>query len=425
MFDTSRELLVRGIAAAKAGDKEEARFYLEKVLQADGASQDNRCDAWYWLSEISEKPEEQRAYLEEILARNLGDARARRKLAILDGKLKPDDIIDPDSAKQVSGGGLKGVQGVNFDCPKCGGRMVFAPDGQSLVCEYCQTAERLEQNSRSGLSLEEENFIAALATSKGHFKPVAMRLFICQGCGCKLIMPPRRMTLTCPYCMSAHVVAQAEEEQIVTPHSLIPFKVDEQRARLALSGWFKENGFTRRPRVERGFALYFPLWTFDVGGQIDWKCLVQVSEGRRRQWKPLSGTKAIYVDDVKILATNRLPEKFAALVEDYDLHDLVVYDPRYLSSFVAESYQISLGDASLQARSVALEGVRKQIILSFTQPMRDLILKTAGMVVQSFRLVLLPAWLTRYTWGDTSYRALINGQNGRVYAEQPRRGFLG
>ena len=59
-------------------------------------------EACYWLSEVSDDPTEKRSLLEEILANNFGDARARRKLAILDGKIKPEEIVDPDNFKPCS-----------------------------------------------------------------------------------------------------------------------------------------------------------------------------------------------------------------------------------------------------------------------------------------------------------------------------------
>ena len=89
-----RDLLVRGVAAANAGDAEEARFYLEWVLIA-GANEDQMMEAWLWLAEVSEGAEK-RDYLEEILSRRPAHARARRLLALLDGRLQAEEIVDPE-----------------------------------------------------------------------------------------------------------------------------------------------------------------------------------------------------------------------------------------------------------------------------------------------------------------------------------------
>ena len=61
MSEGTRDLLVRGIAAAKAKDKDQARFYLEWVLRAE-ADRQQKVEAWLWLSEISDDPAEKRDF---------------------------------------------------------------------------------------------------------------------------------------------------------------------------------------------------------------------------------------------------------------------------------------------------------------------------------------------------------------------------
>lgn len=61
MSDGARDLLVRGIAAAKTGDRAEARHWLE-----------------------------------EVLANDPHNPRALRRLALVDGRLQRGDLIDPD-----------------------------------------------------------------------------------------------------------------------------------------------------------------------------------------------------------------------------------------------------------------------------------------------------------------------------------------
>jgi hypothetical protein len=53
MHDSVRDMLVRGVAAARVGDGDEARFYLEWVLRCGNAGQEGETEAWMWLSRIS------------------------------------------------------------------------------------------------------------------------------------------------------------------------------------------------------------------------------------------------------------------------------------------------------------------------------------------------------------------------------------
>jgi hypothetical protein len=99
MSESAHDLLVRGIAALKAKEMREASFYLDRVLTNEPDLQQS-IEAWLGLCEISTDPVEQRNLLESVLSNDPTEGRARRKLAILDGKLKPDEIIDPDHLTQ-------------------------------------------------------------------------------------------------------------------------------------------------------------------------------------------------------------------------------------------------------------------------------------------------------------------------------------
>ena len=77
MSESARDLLVRGVAAAKAGDKDEARFYLEKMLRLD-PTPDQRADAWVWLSAVYDDLAKKRDCIENALSYNPDHPVARR-----------------------------------------------------------------------------------------------------------------------------------------------------------------------------------------------------------------------------------------------------------------------------------------------------------------------------------------------------------
>ena len=115
MDDGIRDLLVRGIAAVKAGDVAEARDYLEWVLDR-ASTQEQKIDAG-GIERITSDAKQVRDYLENILAVDAMDGRARRKLAILDGKLKPDEVVDPDRL-QPQTQNTATVEVSRFTCPQ-------------------------------------------------------------------------------------------------------------------------------------------------------------------------------------------------------------------------------------------------------------------------------------------------------------------
>jgi uncharacterized Zn finger protein (UPF0148 family) len=138
----TRELIVRGIAAAKAGDDDEARFYLEWALRRGDTRDEQEMEVYLWLSEVYEDEARRRECLEMVLARDIYHPQARRKLAILDGRLDPDEIVDPDQV-------VRPTETRRSVCPDCGGPLFFAPDGESQTCERCgwQTGDTAAEES--------------------------------------------------------------------------------------------------------------------------------------------------------------------------------------------------------------------------------------------------------------------------------------
>ena len=184
--DYGRELLRNGIIEAKSGNKDAAHRYFDRATYMSNDHQ-VMAEAWFWMSQVTDNPAEKRKALENCLSNDLRHARARRALAILDGKIKPDEIINPD-AVPAAPAHLSQADAQRFMCPKCGGRMNFAPDGQSLVCEYCARNQALHTQASPA---KHEDFIVAMATARGHDKPLAEQIFQCQGCGAQFILPRR------------------------------------------------------------------------------------------------------------------------------------------------------------------------------------------------------------------------------------------
>jgi predicted RNA-binding Zn-ribbon protein involved in translation (DUF1610 family) len=423
MDDGIRDLLVRGIAAVKAGDVAEARHYLEWVLDR-ASTQEQKIDAWWYLSEITNDAKQVRDYLENILAVDPMDGRARRKLAILDGKLKPDEVVDPDRL-QPQTQGMATAEVNRFICPKCGGRMTYAPDGATLVCEYCAAQERIsgDQTQHSA----GQDFFVAMATQKGHLHPVDVLTFNCQGCGASFTLPQERMTFTCPFCGSAYVVKSGATRSLLEPDAVIPFGLDEEKAKQVLREWFQAHRAPEPLRVTQGVGMYLPVWSFSICGPVPWRGMQRQDQewgrsgGLRFQEDklvPCSGEDYILFDNLLVPATHNPPQRWGEMATTYQLGSLVPYASSYLANWVGVTYQVELGGASLEARQQAVSLAREQVMRGQEKQVIDLTINPANMMVESFKLLLLPVWLMRFSSAEKTFTILINGQTGTVRDER-------
>jgi tetratricopeptide (TPR) repeat protein len=76
------DLLLKGIAAARAGRRSEARAILTQVVEQDERNE----QAWLWLSGVVDSPEDVRVCLENVLDLNPANARARQGLEWLEAR---------------------------------------------------------------------------------------------------------------------------------------------------------------------------------------------------------------------------------------------------------------------------------------------------------------------------------------------------
>ena len=419
--DYGRELLRSGIIDAKAGYKESARRYLDRAVYISN-DHDVLAEAWFWMSEVLDEASEKRKALENCLAHNLRHAQARRSLAILDGKLKADEVINPDKLP-LAPEGLRLANAERFMCPKCGGRMSFAPDGQSLRCEYCSRNQRFSL-AQPG-SAHEKDFIIAMATARGHGKPLEQQVFHCEGCGCEFILPPNQISITCVYCGSPHVVNWESEEQLLAPDGIIPHAFDQKRAIQVLVEWVKTNKIKPEKQVDLPRGVYLPLWTFDLGGGIDYvgetPGAAEIELGDRQQRKiRVSDCYPVQINDLPIPAARKLSSVFLRLIPTFELKGIKPYDPRYLASWPAEVYDIPMAEASLDARSQGYS-LYKHDLPNLLMSMDLISTSSAKLTVESFRLNLLPIWVTEIPFDGRQHLILINGQNGIIESDFPEK----
>jgi DNA-directed RNA polymerase subunit RPC12/RpoP len=370
------------------------------------------------MSMVTQEPGDKRKALENCLSHDLQHARARRALAVLDGKLKADEVIDPDKLPPAPEG-LRTADARRFMCPKCGGRMSFAPDGGSLVCEYCTRNQTLTAGPA-----DEKDFIVAMATARGHGRPLQEQVFHCSGCGAEFILPPKQMSASCVYCDSPHVVSLEKTRDLLAPDAIIPHAFDQKLAAQMLIQWVEGNGIEPEKKVNQPRGLYLPSWTFDIGGAIDYTGEVieneEITFGRRggQRLVRITDRYPVMVDDLPLPASRKTSAVFLKLIPTFEMKSAKPYDPRYLAGWPAEIYDVPMADASLDARSRAYART-KQELPSRLGNMKLIHTSSANLAVESFKLNLLPVWMTEIPFDGREHLMLINGRNGFVASDIP------
>jgi DNA-directed RNA polymerase subunit RPC12/RpoP len=415
-YEEARRMLVRAVAAAKANDIDEARRYLEWVLTIPATS-DQKADTYYWLSEISQNREEKRDHLESALAYNNAHLRARKQLAILDGKIEEDALIDPDSYRQTVPVDPQEVGGERFVCPNCGGRLTFSADGDSLVCEYCEQAKLNQEQAQ----LQETDFVVGISTAAGRNKALATLSFKCKACGAIFLLPPETLSLTCPHCDSVYSITETETRELIPPEGIVPFQFEAVEAAKLARAWVRKHHAPKKSiHLSRFTGIYLPTWTFDVAGYVRWRGRIYEDEA----FLEVNGKEVIDFDDIFVAASAPLPPYFTELLAQFTADDVCPYKTEYTANWLAETYKISMSDAALEARSLAFTEAKK--MLAHKDELRrisNIQFASDEILLASFKLVLVPVWIGHFSMNSVTHDLTINGHTGTVFGPKPPSKF--
>ncbi len=411
--EEARRAMVHAIASVKAHENNLARRYLERVLSLP-TSLDQKAEAYYWLSEISHTDAEKRENLILALSCDPGHHLARKKLAILDGKLRLEEIIDPDTFATEAPDSPQKSQGQRFECPHCGSRLIYSPDGQTLVCEHC------EQEKRTLITkgIAETEFVLGISTALGHQKAQAVQSFECNACGAVYLLSPETLSLTCPHCDSVYANLKTQTRTLIPPDGIIPFKIDARKAYQQASDWIISNN----PKIDslnlsRLTGLYLPAWTFDIAGKLSWTGYISANDDTLI---PVRNEGGIHLDDIFVAATSPVPPFFAEILAGFSPQDVKPYAAEYIAGWLAETYKLSMSDAAVEARSLAYQKAKAILIeQEHLKDIQKLQFYSDRMRLAAYKMVLVPVWLGGYTLYTERYPVTINGKTGQVFGDKP------
>jgi hypothetical protein len=353
-----------------------------------------------------------------------------------------------------------------LNCQFCGVR--FGPEGQ--VMEPAAPADAPGVNEVS-----EQDWVAAIHTEKGHRWALPQnRVLQCQGCGATVTFSPARVSARCAYCWAAYTarVVAPDMGDLREPDGIIPFRFDAHNAMAYVRWWLGEQ--SRRIGVpwelpalaalQMPTPIYLPFWTFDIAGEVRWSGWVRAEmevggvtfsdvdkasnlggiafglltgstyiaahhaadivskRFDNNEMVHMEGAVGVVLTNALIPATSSLPAQHLEKMQ-YKVDEAVPYNEAMLADWPAEVYSVSLADASLKARALAVKQADSQIEIETgnlsTNATQSLHMDRTGISVLSYKLLLLPLWTLDYTFRGEVYRVLINGQSGLMEGDVP------
>jgi len=317
-------------------------------------------------------------------------------------------------------------------CPQCGGTLDFNPETGELICTYCGATVDIEDDEKTRA---EELDLSLAENAASRDWGAETRTVVCKNCGAETVYDAETVSGECPYCGSNQVM-EAGGENIMAPGGVCPFTVTRATACERFASWLKGKLFCPRAAKKAAKAgkisgIYLPYWTFDSDTYSNYTARYGREHIVRRgketkvviRWYPTRGSYSTFINDELVAATENHDKKMLESIEPFDTENNLEYKPEYLAGFASERYAVGLSDAWLKAQAEIREKLAAEI--------RNEVCERHGTVhVDSVRFhtdhrnvtykyLLLPVWMSSYTYKGKTYRFMVNGRSGRVGGKYP------
>lgn len=336
------------------------------------------------------------------------------------------DDFDLDKAKTMTETDRK--------CPQCGGTMDFDPALGKLHCPYCDYTEDIPEAEMVESKAQELDFESAEFTGNCDWG-VASKTVTCKNCGAITVYDALEVANECPYCGSNQVM-EASDVKTLAPGGVVAFKITAKEAGERFVKWLKGKWFTpsaakKSCEADAFTGIYLPYWTFDTNtystytGEYGYN-KKRVKDGKEEtytEWHSTSGNFEYFVDDELVCGTTTHDEGILKSIEPFNTEDNKAYRPEYIAGFAAERYSIGLKDAWKKAK----ESIRQHLISLIGNKIveehnadtyRNIKLQ-ADFKDITYKYLMLPIWISSFTYKDKVYQFMVNGQSGKVGGKAP------
>ena len=324
-------------------------------------------------------------------------------------------------------------------CPNCGATLQYDPVSGCLSCEFCGYKEEIRRDvTDSGEEkTAEERDLFSETNTHGYDWGAKNKVVICKSCGAESIYDELQIADVCPYCGSTHVMQASEDVKTLAPGGVVPFKVDDKKAGSLFTSWLKGKLFCPRKakesaRPEAFKGVYLPYWTYDADTQSRYTARYGIDreekdkDGRtetKTDWYSTGGLYHELFDDVLVFGSKRYDTDLMSRIEPFDTKANVAYSPKYLEGYTAERYSVGLKDgwtvASDKMKKVIERGIEKQVTERFHADHVEDVKAYTKFDKTTYKYLLLPIWMSAFTYKDKIYRFVVNGQTGKVGGKSP------
>ena len=319
------------------------------------------------------------------------------------------------------------MPGTERKCPNCGGTLTYNANAQKLYCSLCGKYKEISYGTHEDVEVKgiayNEIFNANSATPG-----IKCKILSCANCGAELIYDSAQVSGRCPFCGSTNIALTAAATSIMRPNGIIPFSIDEDKARGCFREHIKRKLFIpykiSHCTLDNLFPVYLPFFGFDANTKSSYVIEIGYydSDGNIH-YKTCNGTYEKHFQEFPLSASSKVYNSQVDKIRQFDPLSARPFNPDYMAGYYAERNSTSLKHGFEKVQYYITGKLNKLIPKDALRKFRgdryrNLDFKTNYTDV-TYKYILAPVYLASFTYKGKKYDVAINGSTGDVACDPP------
>lgn len=319
-------------------------------------------------------------------------------------------------------------------CPNCGAQPKYDINTGQLACEHCGHRQEIEVDD----SVQRRQLTDEIRKTRTNWTDG--KVFKCDGCGAKEVLAQKDITRRCAFCGNKNIIS-TDELSGVKPDSVIPFKVDINRARELFRRWINSKWLA--PRMFKTYdirecmsAVYCPAWSFTTNAQS----MYNGTFGRREHFQTRNhqgqiitqsrtfhfharGNMNINYIDHLVQSSDRISPALFNQLKPFALREIKPYRTEFLAGIITEHYTRELDQCFNEFSTFIRQDMRRRIMQKHGADMVQRLDLNLQFPSKEFNYILLPLYIATYKYRGRQFNFFINGSSGKIVGRYPKSKF--
>ncbi len=305
-----------------------------------------------------------------------------------------------------------------YECKNCGGELRFEIGSQKLHCLFCDSLFEPEEYDKEYFAKNSE---------------YELNILQCPSCGGEVTTTNLSAIEYCPYCGRA-VIPETVKATQNKPDLIAPFTVTKEEAKQAYKKYVGRNwlapSILKKDDFLEGFqGMYLPFWSYDVSftksPRLEFKEKTQRGNYTYTDTYALTGDMDAGFEGITYDASSYFDDVIGQSIVPFDQGSARPFNPSYMFGFYGEVQDVKPTVYEQEAIETANRSVFNSFKEAFPKEPVDFPVKSRdrmnafGAEIKDTKNIMLPIWFLTWRNRKNVAYAVVNGQNGKIYADVP------